>query len=263
MDIIFKGRHTDVQERFRQFAMAKLARIEKLDQKAISVEVELDTERNPRQSGRKERIEPTITSRGPVIRAEAAADDRFAALDMAMAKLEGRLRRACDRRKSHGGHAAVRLIDLPEADEDRAAVLAEMAGQVPSSRTGVAARPVADETGARGAAGDAAHGSDDEAAVRIDMQGDGPLVVRQKFHAASPMTIDQALFEMELVGHDFFLFQDADGGMPSVVYRRRGYQYGVIRLVPGPAELAGQPAAPAAQAASQSNGQLRRAANLA
>ena len=77
------------------------------------------------------------------------------------------------------------------------------------------------------------------------------------------MTIDQALFEMELVGHDFFLFQDADGGMPSVVYRRRGYQYGVIRLVPGPAELAGQPAAPAAQAASQSNGQLRRAANLA
>ena len=68
----------------------------------------------------------------------------------------------------------------------------------------------------------------------IEMEGDGPLVVREKFHAAVPMTIDQALFEMELVGHDFFLFTDEKSSMPSVVYRRRGYQYGVIRLVEDP-----------------------------
>ena len=65
------------------------------------------------------------------------------------------------------------------------------------------------------------------------MEGDGPLVVREKFHAAVAMSIDQALFEMEMVGHDFFLFTDAASGLPSVVYRRRGYQYGVIRLVDG------------------------------
>jgi hypothetical protein len=57
------------------------------------------------------------------------------------------------------------------------------------------------------------------------------LVVREKEHPAKPMTIDQALFEMELVGHDFYLFADADSGQPSVVYRRKGYDYGVIRLV--------------------------------
>ena len=174
---------------------------------------------------------------------------------MALAKLEGRLRRSCDRRKSrHGGHASVRLIDLPEAaDEDAAALEDE---QAPGTRAELAAaNGVADEAAA-------------EAIVPIDMQGDGPLVVRQKFHAASPMTIDQALFEMELVGHDFFLFQDADGGMPSVVYRRRGYQYGVIRLVGDPAEPpagppAASPATSSAQPGSRSNGQLRRAGNLA
>ncbi len=45
------------------------------------------------------------------------------------------------------------------------------------------------------------------------------------------MTVDQALYQMELVGHDFYLFHDADCGQPSVVYRRRGFDYGVIRLV--------------------------------
>ena len=100
MDIIFKGRRTDVQERFRRHASAKLSRIERLDSKAIRVDVEVSTERNPRQADRRERVELTIRSRGPVIRAEAAADDRYAALDRAFAKLEARLRRSGDRRKN-------------------------------------------------------------------------------------------------------------------------------------------------------------------
>ena len=117
MDIIFKARHTDVLERFRKHATAKLTKIEKLDSRATRVDVEISTERNPRQSDRKERVELTVTSRGPAIRAEAAAEDRFVALDMALAKLESRLRRACERRKArHGSHAAIRLGDLPEAD---------------------------------------------------------------------------------------------------------------------------------------------------
>ena len=67
--------------------------------------------------------------------------------------------------------------------------------------------------------------------VPIQMEGDGPLVLREKVHAARPMTIDQALLEMELVGHDFYLFHDSECDRFSVVYRRRGYDYGVIRLV--------------------------------
>ncbi len=98
------------------------------------------------------------------------------------------------------------------------------------------------------------------------MQGEGPLVVREKFHAAIPMNIDQALFEMELVGHDFFLFTDAGSGMPSVVYRRRGYQYGVIRLVDEHAQLAAasDTPGPAAQSArGRLNGQVRKQAAAA
>ena len=67
--------------------------------------------------------------------------------------------------------------------------------------------------------------------VPIQMEGDGPLVVREKFHPSGPMTIDQALLQMELVGHDFYAYHDSQCGKFSVVYRRRGYDYGVIRLV--------------------------------
>ena len=99
MEVIVRGRHITVPARFRQHAAAKLAKLEKLDQKAVRIDVEVSEERNPRQSDRRERVELTIRSRGPAIRAEAAADDRYAALDLAFAKLESRLRRAADRRK--------------------------------------------------------------------------------------------------------------------------------------------------------------------
>jgi ribosomal subunit interface protein len=245
VNIIFKGRHTDVLDRFRRHATAKLAKIGKLDQKAIRIDVEVSAERNPRQSGRRERVELTISSRGPTIRAEAAAEDRYAALDMAFAKLESRLRRAGDRRKDrHSGHSAVRLIDLPVADDAAAAV----PGPRPEPETGDA------ESGGQRPSHDAEAGTvhaDD--VVPIQMQGDGPLVVRQKYHAARPMAIDEALLEMELVGHDFFLFRDAEDGRPSVVYRRRGYQYGVIRLVE---EVTDDPAArpPRRAAVNTTNG---------
>ena len=68
----------------------------------------------------------------------------------------------------------------------------------------------------------------------LEVQGEGPLVVREKMHAAPPMALDQALYEMELVGHDFYLFIDSDSGLPSVVYRRHGYDYGVIHLKADP-----------------------------
>jgi ribosomal subunit interface protein len=219
VDIVFKGRRTGVPDRFRQQAVIKLAKIEKLDQKLMRIDVEVSQERNPRQAGRRERVELTITHRGPAIRAEAAADDRYSALDLAIAKLESRLRRANDRRDARNrDHASVRLM---AAD---AAALASLTQQTDS--------PNGSAAGARDE-GAAAAGSVEGAdrVVPIEMEGDGPLVVREKSHEAGPMTIDQALFEMELVGHDFFLFRDSGCGHASVVYRRRGYDYGVIRLV--------------------------------
>ncbi len=79
-------------------------------------------------------------------------------------------------------------------------------------------------------------------------------MVREKFHAAAPMTIDQALLEMELVGHDFFLFNDQKCSLPSVVYRRCGYDYGVIRLVEEPTRA--EASAAAGGALGQRNGRV-------
>jgi len=245
MEIIFRGRQTDVPERFRDYATAKLDKLVKLDQKTIIVDVELSVERNPRQSSQKERVELTIWSRGPAIRAEAAAEDKIAALDLALAKLNSRLRRALDRRKNHYGPGADAVTgasaglggstgpgDTGPGPGGRAG--APAASPVPMARSGepgqAATAPKDDGAGA-------------ESLVSIQMDGDGPLVIRQKFHHAKPISIDQALLEMELVGHDFYLFHDVQENMPSVVYRRHGYQYGVIRLVENAAD-AGMEAEP-------------------
>ncbi|MEV0667013.1 ribosome hibernation-promoting factor, HPF/YfiA family [Actinomadura luteofluorescens] len=221
MNITVRGRHTDVNDRFRRHVDNKLAKIERLDQKVIRVDVEVSEERNPRLADQRERVELTIRSRGPVIRAEAAADDRYGALDLALDKLESRLRRDSERRKghgakNHGGKGRAKLATMEPLPEALPAVAPEPAEQ--------AAPPVETEV-------EAVAVSPEENLVPIPMDGDGPLVVREKFHQAEPMGIEQALFEMELVGHDFFLYRDKSTGHPSVVYRRRGWDYGVIRLV--------------------------------
>jgi ribosomal subunit interface protein len=198
VDIVVRGRHTDVAERFRGHVEEKLAKLSKLDGKVSRIDVEVCEEHNPRLSDQRSRVELTCLTRGPVVRAEAAASDPYAALDLASSRLESRLRRAADRRRVHHG------IRTPMS--------------------------VAAATAALSAGQPSANGS----SPQESSGGDEPVfVVREKHHAAQPMTLDQALLEMELVGHDFYLFVDADRATPSVVYRRRGYDYGVIRLVNG------------------------------
>ncbi|MFG1703568.1 ribosome hibernation-promoting factor, HPF/YfiA family [Nonomuraea sp. M3C6] len=219
MDIIVKGRHTGVSDRFRDHVTTKLARIERLDNKLIRVDVEVSKERNPRLAGQRERVELTIHSRGPAIRAEASADDRFVALDMALDKLEGRLRRVADRRKVHHGN------HCPPSVAEITATLPDAADLAPQTEQTAPKQAEPDE--------DEMQRSDQryDDIVPIEMDGEGPLIVREKFHRAEPMTIDQALLEMELVGHDFYLFRDKESGQPCVVYNRRGYNYGVLRLI--------------------------------
>jgi ribosomal subunit interface protein len=241
MEIIFKGRQTDVPARFREYAAAKLNKLEKLDQKAIRVDVELSVERNPRQASQKERVELTIRSRGPAIRAEAAAEDRLAALDLALAKLGSRLRRALDRRKSHYGTGAGAATGAGTGQSGGAGPGGRSRARTASAGASAAGEDVSEQEDlVAGSAPGEEVAAQGDSVVRIKMEGDGPLVVRQKFHHAVPISIDQALLEMELVGHDFYLFHDVDEDAPSVVYRRHGYQYGVIRLIenasaPGPA----------------------------
>ncbi|WP_181312336.1 ribosome hibernation-promoting factor, HPF/YfiA family [Nocardioides campestrisoli] len=201
MDVVVTGRHVEVSDRFRAHVEEKLSRLEKHDQRIIRVQAEVSAERNPRQQDRAVRVQLTALTKGPVIRAEAAAEDKMAALDLALDKMTAQMRKAADRRRIHRGRRTP--VSVGEA-------LAE-AG--------------AEETPDAGS---------DEVQERqvgpITVTGDGPLVVREKSHEAEPMTLDQALYEMELVGHDFYLFVDKESEKPSVVYRRHGYDYGVITL---------------------------------
>jgi ribosomal subunit interface protein len=204
VDIVVKGRNVEVPAHYREHVAEKLSKVERYDQKLIRADVELFHERNPRQSDTCQRVEITVMTRGPVVRAEACAKDFYAALDCAITKLDGRLRRSADRRRVHRGrHAPV-------------SVAAATAG-LPTDLS--LAQPATEES------------SSSIATALLEHDGDQPWrIVREKEHPADPMTVDDALFQMELVGHDFYLFLDKESGRPSVVYRRRGYDYGILSL---------------------------------
>jgi ribosomal subunit interface protein len=205
VDIVVKGRNVEVPAHYRVHVADKLQKIERYDHKIIRVDVELSHERNPRQSDSCQRVEITCVSRGPVVRAEACAGDFYGALDVAIGKLNTRLHRAADRRRVHRGRRAP--ISVAEATAPLAAF--SPLEEIQTSSVAVAERA-------------------DEETEEEDNQ---PWhVVRMKEHSAEPMTVDDALFQMELVGHDFYLFLDKDSGRASVVYRRRGYDYGVLSL---------------------------------
>jgi ribosomal subunit interface protein len=198
MDVVVKSRHCNVSDEFRSYVDEKITRLEKLNDRAIRVEVEVSAERNRRQHDQASRVEITLRTKGPVIRAEAAAEDKLAAFDLALDKLLAQLRKAADRKRVHRGQHS----------------LHDAAAELPLIENG------APET----------NGSSVRKIAGIEVQGDGPMVVREKFHPALPMSLDQALLEMELVGHDFYLYIDSEYMAPSVVYRRKAYDYGVIRL---------------------------------
>jgi ribosomal subunit interface protein len=204
VDVVVSSRHCEVSERFREHVEDKLTRLEKHDHRIMRVEVLLEKEKSPRQPDRAVKVELTARSRGPIVRAEACAEDKMAALDLALDKMAAQMRRAADRRKVHRGQ------HTPES-----------VGQA-MARAGATA-------GTDGAARDVEQISE-RSVGPVAVDGDGPLVVREKSHAASPIGLEQALYEMELVGHDFYLFVDKESERPSVVYRRRGYDYGVISL---------------------------------
>ena len=197
MDIVVTGRHMTVSDRFRAHIEEKLEKITQLEPRTRRVEVMVSHEPNRRQTKSCDRVEITCYAKGPVVRAEACLEDKYAALDVAIDKLMERLRRRNDRRQVHRGR------------------------RTPESVGKATSRIVApDDALAAEAAGGADH----------DPFGDSPVEVREKVHRSVPMTLADALREMELVGHDFYLFHDLDTDRASVVYRRRGWSYGVLHL---------------------------------
>lgn len=199
MEITITGRRIEVAPRFQRHIEDKLAKVPQLDPRVVRAEVVVTYEPNPRRAKEAYRIEVTCQARRAVIRAEAAADEEYAALDLVLSKLTERLRRQHDRRRVTRGHA--RPISVAEATADL---------------------PVLEAMPNTG-------GSDNETPA-LGEDPDCPVQLREKTHRTTPMALDEALREMELVGHDFYLYFDKDAGQPSLVYRRHGWSYGVLHL---------------------------------
>lgn len=240
MDIVITGRRTDVPERYRRQVEDKLAKVAQFAPRAHRIDVEWSRERNPRQSHQCEKVEITVRDKGPVIRAEACAEEFLAALDIATGKLVERLRRLGDKRKVHHGRQTPVSVRSSDVLESGALVASAPPGAGPTGSNVPAARPgaVALEDRPEGpvehSPGQDELSYDDLADTDLpegaeELAG-SPVVIRTKDHDAKPMTIEQALYEMELVGHDFFLYVDSTSGKPCVVYRRRGWNYGLIKL---------------------------------
>ncbi len=200
IQIVVRGRHMEISERFRELAVEKLSRAERFGLDISRIDVEVSHERNPRLADRAIEVELTCHGRGPLVRAEAHAGDKYVALDQATDTLAERLRRLADKRLSQRRrHARVVAADVKVDAEMPAAVEAEEADEALELPADV-------------------------------VLAEGPVLVRQKVHTTAPMTVLDALDALEAVGHDFFFYYDVEAERPSVIYRRRGYDYGLIRL---------------------------------
>ncbi|BBZ06761.1 ribosomal subunit interface protein [Mycolicibacterium doricum] len=200
-EVVVKGRNVEIPDHFRTYVTEKLTRLERFDRSIYLFDVELEHEKNRRQRKNCQHVEITARGRGPVVRGEACADSFYAAFEAAVSKLENRLRRSKDRRKIHYGDK--RPVSLAEATAATAAIEEETPAP-------------ADDAGLPDG-------------IMLDDHEPG-RIVRVKEHPATPMTVDDALSQMELVGHDFFLFHCKETDKATVVYRRHAYDYGLIRL---------------------------------
>lgn len=192
LEIVIHGRHSNVSDRFKEFVTEKVSRIERFSVPVHRIDVEVSHEANPRQHDRAYEVELTCSGSGPFLRTEAHASDKYAAMELAYVKLEECFRRLHERRRS------VRH-QRPQID---GALL-------------VASEPEPDESEL------------DDPSIVLES---GPLVVRTKNIETAVMSVEKAVEAMELLGHDFFLFENETSGLPSVIYRRRGYDFGLVEL---------------------------------
>ncbi|MGV0361809.1 ribosome hibernation-promoting factor, HPF/YfiA family [Corynebacterium minutissimum] len=201
--ITITGRNVEVPEHFQERVAGKLAKIERLDPTLTFFHVELMHEPNPRRESEAERLQITATGKGHIARAEAKEDSFYAALETALSKMERSLRKVKVRRENvKSGH---------RAQKGTGEIAAEMVAEAEAAQLTKEDRYI------------------DPYAETVEDARPGQIV-RFKEHPATPMSVDDALSEMELVGHDFYLFVNVENNKPSVVYRRHAYDYGLISL---------------------------------
>lgn len=207
MEVKISAQNLVVSDRFRDYVDSRLPKVEQLAHKVEALNIKVVRRDHTRSAGQEDQVELTVFAPGHVVRAEAHASDKFGAFDLAFGKLLERLRRLGDRRKvHHGRHSSEGTSELTASD------FASLDIRPVNADVLVGAQETA------------------EAQSTEPDFGQSPVVIRRKTFDDEPMTVDEALYRMELVGHDFYLFHDSDTDKPSVVYRRKGWNYGVLTL---------------------------------
>ena len=210
MDVNIRGRNVGITDRFQEYVHSKSDKVQGLSAKAQSFEVRVSrvSDRSP-QNG--DHVELTLVGAGPVIRAESEGNDKYSAFDIAYGRLLERIRRSHDKKFARRGRRRVSAGEAAARDFDVVDVTPADLELIEAVETGSVPVVTGEET----------------------EQDYSPIVIRSKEFPAEHMSVGEAVDRMELVGHDFFLFIERDTGRPSVVYRRKGWDYGVIGLVDG------------------------------
>lgn len=206
MDVSIHGRNVGITDRFESYVESKTDKVAGLLPKLQNIEVRVSrqSDRSPKHG---DRVEITLIGPGPTIRAESEGADKYTAFDMAYGRILERIRRVNDKRADRRGRGRTSLGDAAAGDFSVVDVKPASAELLDAVATGA---PVAVQ--------------------EADEQAYSPVVIRQKEFPAERYSVEEAVDQMELVGHDFFLFIESSSDKPSVVYRRKGWNYGVIAL---------------------------------
>ncbi len=188
MRLQIKGRNLTIQPDIEEYAVEKLGKLERFLSDTTQVELELRVEKNPSISDNQV-AEATIRTKGPILRAREASTDMRAAIDLMTDKLERQVKRYKGKRqRRRGGRSQMPPEAIPVSEAESLELVA----------------------------------------VEADDDVEEPVIVKTKQFAVKPMTAEEALLQLELIGHDFFMFRNVDSNEVNVIYRRRDGDYGLI-----------------------------------
>ncbi|HEX3722182.1 MAG TPA: ribosome-associated translation inhibitor RaiA [Nitrolancea sp.] len=193
MDLQIKTRNLHLTDSLDEYIQRKYQKLEKLNVRVIDAKLELGNERK-RSGGDHYIAQLTIATKDAILRAEETNGDLRTTIDLAINHMDRQIRRFHDkkvykrRRQSQMAHS--------EAEQP---ILSESAVDFMPSEDNLA---------------------DDDAPI--------DALVRRKRFKLQPMDEDEAIEQMELLGHDFFVFYNPDEAQINVLYRRRDGQYGLI-----------------------------------
>lgn len=202
MQLIVQGKNIQVTDRLREYVETKVNRLDRYLSTITDARMELASERT-RRHGDRQIAQLTIHSKGMMLRAEERSGDIFTSVDMVMDKMKRQIDRYKRKRRARLRSAQTREIDAREfatglSDEEL-------------DEREIDAEELLDEI------------------TEGDQEGLEGAIVRVKRFQVAPMDPEEAVEQMELLGHDFFVFYNADGGQFNVVYRRRDGNYGLIQ----------------------------------